>query len=45
MDPLDLPDAIEAGAYDDLLVNIETACRNRRSALDAAGIRIPWDGE
>lgn len=43
MEPLDLPDRIEAGAFDDLLVNIETACRNRRHALESQGEEIPWE--
>jgi hypothetical protein len=38
MDPLDIPDKIEHGALDDLLVNIETACRNRRYELEEAAI-------
>ena len=33
-DMLDLPERIEAGYLDDLLVNLETACRNRRAALE-----------
>lgn len=42
-DPLDLPDQIERGAFDDLLVNLETACRNRRSQMEQDGLDIPWD--
>jgi hypothetical protein len=44
MDPLDIPDAIERGAFDDLLVNIETACRNRRAELTESGVAIEWEG-
>jgi hypothetical protein len=42
-DPLDLPDRIERGAFDDLLVNLETACRNRRSQMKQEGLDIPWE--
>jgi hypothetical protein len=42
MDPLDIPDKIEHGALDDLLVNIETACRNE---LEEAAIQVDWENE
>lgn len=44
-DALEIPEAIERGAFDDLLVNLETACRNRRSELEAAGEKIDWEDE
>lgn len=43
--PLNIPDLIESGALDDLLVNIETACRNRRGELEASDKTIPWDDD
>jgi len=42
MDPLDIPEAIEHGSLDDLLVNIETACRNRRADFPD-GYLFPWE--
>lgn len=44
-EPLALPERIEAGAFDDLIVNLETACRNRRSQLAEEGKEVPWEDE